>query len=135
MTNSSSSSFIIRNTSNEDKTLVDFILENRWIYDEDDFYKDSFKFEDLVEDAKKHNITFYPGEDTEVECSDHTDESIVEAYMHNNLDKAGSALNLLDIMSQIGSVSISVLDDIQHTIKSSKSHSENFVWWFGENHH
>lgn len=58
VTNSSSSSFIIRNKTNEDKTLYDFVKENPQLLDEFlecfDWYKgnDRFTYENMLKEAE-----------------------------------------------------------------------------------
>jgi hypothetical protein len=68
VTNSSSTSYFITNTSTKPKTLVDFVLENPQIIE--DFKEDYSWHKDdpeycqimLVKSAKVENITFEPGE-------------------------------------------------------------------------
>jgi len=68
VSNSSSSSFIITNMSNEEKTLVDFIVENPQIIKEFrenfDWYKeeDGYTQEEMIKSAKDNNISFPPGD-------------------------------------------------------------------------
>lgn len=69
VSNSSSSSFIIRNISNENKTLVDFVNENPQLLEQFkcryDWYADDPKYNQkmMVQCAEKENITFYPNVD------------------------------------------------------------------------
>lgn len=70
VSNSSSSSFIITNLTNQEKTLVDFIRDNpgllKTFVGDDKWYSDYT--DEVVEDsAEKYNKTFPPGE--EVRCS------------------------------------------------------------------
>ena len=68
ISNSSSTSFIIRNISDKHKTLVDFVKENPELIEEFvdyyDWYKDDERFtqENLVISAEKNNILFDPNE-------------------------------------------------------------------------
>jgi hypothetical protein len=73
VTNSSSTAYIITNTSDKKKTLVDFVKENphliedfkneylnpRW-YDEK--YRSEYTQENLIKSAKENNLDFKPGE-------------------------------------------------------------------------
>lgn len=137
VTNSSSSSFIIRNTSSKDKTLEDFIQENKWLYDEDNSYlKDEVSFDQVLEDARSHDIVFYPGKDTEVVCTDHYSESAAEAIIHNNLDKLSFVKSMLNVFIQINtSASPDVLLNFARDIESVRTQSKNFCWRFGESMH
>lgn len=71
VTNSSSTSFIIVNKSNEKKDLVDFVNENpQLIQDFVDMYEwykhnPDFTQKALLNSAKLHNIKFDPGESRE----------------------------------------------------------------------
>ena len=66
VTNSSSSSFIITNKSDEMKTLVDFVQENPQLIDDfiikyDWYIKDPlFTQENMINSADHNNITFKP---------------------------------------------------------------------------
>jgi hypothetical protein len=69
ITNSSSTAFIITNTSDEVKSLIDFIIENPYLIenfkDRYDWYKNNPKYSllSLIESAAKHfTETFQPGE-------------------------------------------------------------------------
>ena len=68
ISNSSSTSFIIRNISDKHKTLVDFVKENPELIEEFvdyyDWYKNDERFtqENLVISAEKNNISFEPDE-------------------------------------------------------------------------
>lgn len=72
VTNSSSSSFIITNNSNETIDKYDFAR---------------MLFEKLYKDVENFCMpTLAPGESCEVECTDHPDENALETYIHNNFD-------------------------------------------------
>jgi len=66
VTNSSSTSFIIINKSNEVKTLVDFVKENpqliaEFVTEYDWYAKDpNYNQERLIESAEKENFNFIP---------------------------------------------------------------------------
>jgi len=68
VTNSSSTAFIITNTSDKDLTLVDFVKENPQLIDEFkdqyDWYANNQKFcqEKMIESAKDNLILFAAGE-------------------------------------------------------------------------
>jgi hypothetical protein len=69
VTNSSSTAFMITNTSNETKTLVDFVLENPQLIEQ---YKSQYDCNNdetysqimLVKSAKLNNTKFMPGHST-----------------------------------------------------------------------
>ena len=68
VTNSSSTSYIITNNSNENKTIVDFVKENpdlieKFVNDYD-WYKRNplYTQENLIKSAEKNLIYFKPGE-------------------------------------------------------------------------
>lgn len=71
VSNSSSCSFIIKNLSNEEKTLVDFVKENPQIIEKFrerfDWYKekDGYTQKELVKSAENNNEAFKPGEKKE----------------------------------------------------------------------
>lgn len=71
VTNSSSSSFIIVNKTNERKTLVDFVKENPLLIEEFkkkySWYKDNCEMsqENLVQSAKDNNFDFKPNSSEE----------------------------------------------------------------------
>ena len=71
ISNSSSTSFIIRSISDKHKTLVDFVKENPELIEEFvdyyDWYKNDERFtqEKLIESAEKNNISFEPYESKE----------------------------------------------------------------------
>jgi hypothetical protein len=67
VTNSSSSSFIISNNSNEFMTSEDLIRK---------------LFENIVEDAKDR-FELAPGESIRYECGDHKDDGAFEVFIHN----------------------------------------------------
>ena len=66
ITNSSSTSYFITNTSNKPKTLVDFVSENPQLIKQ---FKEEYSREDdpeycqaiLIKSAELHNIKFKPG--------------------------------------------------------------------------
>jgi len=68
VTNSSSTSFIIKNKSDTKKDLVDFVKENPQLIEdfkeEYDWYKSNpiYTQENLIKSAIDHNIEFEPGE-------------------------------------------------------------------------
>jgi hypothetical protein len=68
VSNSSSTSFVITNKTDEDKTLVDFVKENPQILEqflsEYDWYQEDSNFtaENLLNSAKANNISFKPKE-------------------------------------------------------------------------
>ena len=68
VTNSSSTAYIIQNTSCETLTLADFALENIDLFDkfleQFDWYKDDEKYKkiNLLESASNEDIEFKPGE-------------------------------------------------------------------------
>lgn len=68
VTNSSSTAYIIHNTSNEKKTLVDFALENIELLDqfkkEYDWYKDDPRYQvgPFLESVARNNIEFESSE-------------------------------------------------------------------------
>lgn len=70
VTNSSSSSFLIVNETDETLTMKDIIM--------------SF-VENAIKDAEKNfeYWTLEPGESATLECTDHSDESECEAFIHN----------------------------------------------------
>jgi len=71
VTNSSSTAYIIYNTSDEPKTLVDFAIENIDLLDkfliEYDYYKDDTRYSvgSFLESVARNNIEFKPSEDQE----------------------------------------------------------------------
>lgn len=67
VTNSSSSSFIITNTS--DKTLTSEEIAMKW-------------FEKIIEDAKDRFV-LEPGDELTIECGDHPDDGLFENFIHN----------------------------------------------------
>ena len=70
VTNSSSSSFIITNRSNQSMTSEEVAMKF---------------FERIIEDAKDR---FYlePGESIVCECGDHPSDGMFEVFIHNNSD-------------------------------------------------
>ena len=67
VTNSSSSSFIITNNTNETMTSEEVARKF---------------FEKIIEDAKDR-FTLEPGESIEYECGDHGDDGTFENFIHN----------------------------------------------------
>jgi len=69
VSNSSSSSFIICNLTNKEKSIVDFVSENPQLVDEfRDYYdwnteEDGFTQEEMIKSAKMNNILFAPKEE------------------------------------------------------------------------
>jgi len=124
VTNSSSSSFIITNKSNTEKTIVDLFKENIWLCEDKDI-------EEVLASAKQLNINFIPNETKEIECEDHY-ENLVETLIHNNLCEKDNILNMMSIFSQIG---ISTPLEYMEKLKNVKEESESFKWKFGESHH
>ena len=74
VTNSSSSSFIITNNTNETLTSEDVARKF---------------FEKIIEDAKDR-FTLEPGESIEYECSDHYSDGEFEVFIHNTFGGWGS---------------------------------------------
>ena len=70
VTNSSSSSFIISNKSNESLTSEEITIKI---------------FENIIEDAKDRFI-LEPGESIIYECGDHSDDGMFEVFIHNAYD-------------------------------------------------
>ena len=70
VTNSSSSSFIITNNSNEYLTSEDIARKF---------------FEKIIEDAKDR-FELGPGESITYECGDHYDDGLFEMFIHNEYD-------------------------------------------------
>lgn len=72
VTNSSSTAYIIQNTSSTDKDLVDFVKENPQIINEFlsqyDWYKEDSKFnqDGLIKSAEENNIKFQA--ESSVQC-------------------------------------------------------------------
>ena len=67
VTNSSSTAFLITNTSDMNKNLVDFVKENpqliqMFVEQYDYSFNPHFNQENLIESAEKENINFKPGE-------------------------------------------------------------------------
>lgn len=68
ISNSSSSSFIIKNLTNEERSIVDFVKENPDLIEDFknyyDWYKNDERFtqENLIDSATKNNIIFEPNE-------------------------------------------------------------------------
>ncbi len=69
VTNSSSTAYIIKNTSNKKLTLADFALENIYLFDEFielfEYYKDNSRYTkiNLLESAANEELEFKPGEE------------------------------------------------------------------------
>lgn len=75
VTNSSSSSFVICNNTNETLTSEDVVRK---------------LFERIIEDAKDRFI-LEPGESIVCECSDHLSDGEFEVFIHNTFGGWGSA--------------------------------------------
>ena len=76
ISNSSSTSFLITNTSNEIKTLVDFVEENPQLVEEFNVeYEASFTQKEMILDAKKKKLSFRPK--VEKECTFGDDEGTI----------------------------------------------------------
>jgi hypothetical protein len=59
VSNSSSSSFMIHNNSDQCKSLVDFVMENKYLLDKfNEDYESDEKLSDMVKDAECANETF-----------------------------------------------------------------------------
>ena len=67
VTNSSSSSFIITNNTNETMTSEEFAKK---------------LFEKIIEDAKGRFV-LEPGESLTIECGDHSSDGVFEMYIHD----------------------------------------------------
>jgi hypothetical protein len=83
VTNSSSTAFIITNTSNVKKTLVDFVKENEYLLDEFKemyFTNPNMTQENMIESAKANNETFKPGESKKCVFGDEQGTLIGEIY-------------------------------------------------------
>jgi hypothetical protein len=99
VTNSSSTSFIITNTSNKKLTLVDLIKENPQIiadyvrdYTWSDERKHLFTQEKLLISAEANNITFKPGESKTCVFGDE-DGTLVGGVLDYMLRYYGSSKN------------------------------------------
>ena len=75
VTNSSSSSFIITNNSNEVMSSEDVARK---------------LFEKIIEDAKDR-FTLEPGESIEYECGDHGSDGAFENFIHSEFDSCGNS--------------------------------------------
>ena len=76
VSNSSSTSFVITNKTEEDLTLKDFICDNAHLVDQYNFeYRacGHYNVSELVGSVKTENIRLYPG-DTDMEFGDHDGE-------------------------------------------------------------
>ena len=85
ITNSSSTAFIIQNTSNKDLNLTDFVLENlfllddwklRYNYHEDD----TFTPTKLLESAAHNNVEFPAGESKRCIFGDESETIVGQVY-------------------------------------------------------
>lgn len=86
VTNSSSSSFIITNTTDRVITGRDIALSMEAEFDS--YKRDGWcyfdqTFEDFVEDADSKNITIEPHSSEYIECGDHGDDGIFENLIHH----------------------------------------------------
>lgn len=75
VTNSSSSSFIVSNNTDETLTSEEFAKK---------------LFEKIIEDAKDR-FTLEPGESMTIECGDHYDDGAFECFIHNTFSGWGSS--------------------------------------------
>jgi len=86
VTNSSSTAYMIYNTSNEPRTLVDFALENIHLLSEFkeqyDWYNDDPRYQPgpFLESAARRNIEFAPGESEECVFGDEQGTVIGTVY-------------------------------------------------------
>ena len=91
VTNSSSTAFIITNTSDKKKTLVDFVKENPQIIEDfkyeyrnskyyDEKARKKYNQKNLIESAKLENITFNPHEGVECIFGDEQGTLIGEVF-------------------------------------------------------
>lgn len=86
ISNSSSTSFIITNLTNEQKTLVDFVKENpqliQLFVEQYDWYKNDPEFtqENLIESAQSNNLVWKPNEKKYCVFGDEQDTLIGEVF-------------------------------------------------------
>src|SRR5574343_512109 len=86
VTNSSSTSFIIENTSGRKKTLIDFVKENPQLIEEFkeeyEWYSEDDRFtqDNLIQSAKENNIAFRPHEMKECVFGDEDGTLIGEVF-------------------------------------------------------
>jgi len=81
ISNSSSSSFIITNLTNEEKNLVDFVNETPLlIKDFNEQYDYKYTQKELLKSAEENNIYFSPNEQKEVVFGDEQDTIIGRVY-------------------------------------------------------
>lgn len=81
VSNSSSSSFIIRNKTNTEKTLVDFVIENKKLVDSYNYFYDSDELlSEVVAGAENINKTFAPKESAVMIFGDEDGTSIGRVY-------------------------------------------------------
>jgi len=89
VSNSSSTSFIITNTSNKPLTLVDFVVENREVLNNFNFiYGYDYKLSDLIKDAENLNITFEPNSSRECVFGDEDGNTIGHVYDYGLRDNS-----------------------------------------------
>jgi len=62
VSNSSSSSFIINNKSGKEKTLIDFVLENKYLIDDfNSSYSDDIKLSSVIANAEEREMLLKKG--------------------------------------------------------------------------
>lgn len=96
VSNSSSSSFIITNTSNNKLTLVDFVKENpqliQQFVDEYSVSDNKYTQKKLLESAKQNNITFKPHEKS-IQTFGDEDGTLIGAVFDYMLRDGGESKN------------------------------------------
>ena len=81
VSNSSSTSFTIKNKSNESKTLVDFVKENSHLVNQfNDYYDYNYTLDELIEDAVNEDVSFEPGEEKILSFGDHDGNALGHVY-------------------------------------------------------
>lgn len=85
VTNSSSTSYIITNTSHKSKSLIDFVKENpQIIMDYIDAYNwndpSKFTYENMLISAAANNVWWTPGEDKSIAFGDEDGTMIGEVF-------------------------------------------------------
>lgn len=95
VSNSSSSAFIITNTSKEEKTIVDFAKENPQLLESyNTEYSDNISNEDMIESAENRDLNFSPGESKYCAFGDEEGTSIGKVYDYI-LRSGGKSLNFI----------------------------------------
>jgi len=96
VSNSSSTSFIITNTSSEKKTLVDFAIEVIHFVDEYNRLYDGYEtFSEFIKSAEERDIIFHPGEDIQILFGDEEGTSIGRVFDYMLRDSNGSSKNFV----------------------------------------